>query len=55
MKVICVDSGDENGTGKGLLTEGKVYIVLSQLGGYYIIICDDGKKYTKLKIRFNPV
>ena len=49
MKVKCVDAGEKHGTGKGLLTKDKVYGVISHHGGYYNIICDDGKSYSKLK------
>ena len=52
MRVKCVNAGDDCGTGTGLLTEGKVYMVYGQLGGYYDILCDNGKKYTKSKSRF---
>lgn len=52
MRVKCIDNGDGIGRGTGLLTEGKVYEVRGTLGGYYNILCDDGKEYSKLKIRF---
>jgi len=52
MVVICKDASDAHGTGKGLLTEGKEYLVYGSLGGYYDIVCDDGKMRTKMKCRF---
>ena len=52
MKVKCIDASNERGTGDGLLTIGKLYEVLGSLGGYYIIICDNGKEHIKLKCRF---
>ena len=55
MRIKCIDASNKEGTGDGLLTEGKIYTVLGQLGGYYIIICDDGKEYSKVKIRFKRV
>ncbi|MGD9381582.1 MAG: hypothetical protein PVI03_03985 [Candidatus Thorarchaeota archaeon] len=55
MRVKCIDASNNHGTGDGLLTEGKVYNVLGSHGGYYIMICDDGKEYTKDKTRFEKV
>jgi len=55
MRVKCIDAGNEHGTGTGLLTEGKVYTVLHSFGGYHEMYCDDGKKYSKSKVRFTHV
>jgi hypothetical protein len=52
MKVKCIDATNEHGTGLGLLTHGKVYIVYGQHGGYYEIMCDNGRMLTKSKSRF---
>ncbi len=52
MRMICIDAGNEHGTGTKLLTHGKVYSCSVTVGGYYNVLCDDGKWYTKLKIRF---
>lgn len=53
MRVICIDASDKEGTGKGLLTEGKVYTVISLIGStYYNIVCDNGETNSKLVIRF---
>jgi len=53
--VTCIDASDTGGTGTGLLTEGKKYGVYGEYGGYYIIICDDGKSRTKSKSRFKYI
>ena len=52
MVVTCINAGDGTGTGSGLLTLGRKYKVISELGGYYCIQCDDGKVYSKCKSRF---
>lgn len=52
MYVTCIDAGEDKGTGNGLLTLGRKYEVLSQLGGYYMVRCDDGNLYSKSKLRF---
>lgn len=52
MKVKCIDNGNDCGTGDGLLTRNKIYNVSSSLGGYYNVLCDNGKTYTKCKTRF---
>lgn len=52
MLVKCIDAGNKHGTGAGLLSYGKLYRVKQSYGGYYVIDCDDGKEYTKAKMRF---
>jgi hypothetical protein len=52
MKLKCIDASDEKGTGKGLLTEGKIYYSINEFGGYYEILCDNGQIHTKDKSRF---
>jgi hypothetical protein len=52
MIVKCIDVSDDYGTAKGLLTLNKEYIVYKSYGGYYEIDCDDGKRYSKMKVRF---
>lgn len=52
MKVKCIDATNERGTGLGLLTHGKVYHVYGNQGGYYEIMCDNGRMLTKSKSRF---
>ena len=55
MRVVCVDASDNRGTGTGLLTEGKEYEVGYQQGGYYQVLCDNGKVYSKYTNRFKLV
>lgn len=50
--LVCVDAGNDKGTGTGLLTKGKKYENLGRHGGYYYILCDDGKVRTKDTTRF---
>ena len=50
--VTCINASDSCGTGTGLLTEGKKYIVYGSFGGYYEISCDDGVSRSKCKSRF---
>ena len=52
MRIKCIDAGNQYGTGKDLLTEGKIYHTNRRHGGYYVIICDDGEEYTKSIDRF---
>ena len=52
MRIKCIDAGSTYGTGKGLLTEGKIYNTNRKHGGYYVVTCDDGKEYTKSTHRF---
>lgn len=52
MQMICIDAGDAVGMGNALLTHGKVYSCSHTVGGYYHVLCDDGRWYTKLKLRF---
>lgn len=53
--LVCVDAGNEKGTGTNLLTKGKKYEYLGSFGGYYNIMCDDGIVRTKDKTRFEFV
>ncbi len=55
MIVKCIDAGESKGTGKGLLTEGQLYLVLGREGGYYRIRCDNGRVHTKSHERFTVV
>lgn len=45
----CIDA-DGHG-----LTLGKLYTQLTSYGGYYEIVADDGKVYSKYKDRFKKV
>jgi hypothetical protein len=53
MRMTCINADDDIGTGTGLLTKGKVYMVTEADSGYYNVQCDDGKLYTKLRRRFS--
>ena len=55
MLLKCIDASDRYGTGKGLLTEGQLYLSTWREGGYYNVQCDDGKWYTKATERFEVI
>lgn len=55
MKVVCVESQQENLGIKFSLTKGKTYNVLDEPGVYYRILDDTNSDTYYLKTRFIPI
>jgi hypothetical protein len=55
MKVVCIESQQENLGIKFSLTKGKTYDVLDEPGVYYRILDDTNSDTYYLKTRFIPI